>query len=380
MTEISSDANWRTWCTSGGVGCHQSMGRGTLTWKPVDEVDGNIGNNTSDPVRIYGIGQVGSVTRTYSVELSGATEEPMDVLNTVAHTGKNLVMNSGASITLNGGPLSAGANVQNNGTINGAVEGPNTPSPYGTISGGYTSKAAKTLPETDSDVYATYSGQATTISYSSIPSATIQNCVISAGNNPYGGGTNSNGIYLITIPSASGLTIKNCRIKGTLVIYMGASSFILMQNEVLWEASGNAPILITKAGGTATSVTFCSTGNSLSETTLATNFNPSHTPYNGASDSANDDSYSAQLVGLIHLTTGAQATHVTNANISNMTGGFKLNGTIITCGMLTISGLNHSLTLNETLVDNPPSGYSSSSGGSGEIAPTAGSWRWDSAP
>ena len=60
---------WRIVYTSGVDAFTGHLGRGTLSWRLIDEIDNNLANDEAQPVRLYGIGQVGQAVRVSSVLL-----------------------------------------------------------------------------------------------------------------------------------------------------------------------------------------------------------------------------------------------------------------------------------------------------------------------
>ncbi|MBN2447258.1 MAG: carbohydrate binding domain-containing protein [Phycisphaerae bacterium] len=74
MLEVDSNASWRSAYTSDAWIAEASAGTGTYTWKLVDEYDGVLHNNSTDPVRVYGKGIVGNAVRIYSVCLAPSND------------------------------------------------------------------------------------------------------------------------------------------------------------------------------------------------------------------------------------------------------------------------------------------------------------------
>ncbi len=75
VTRINADEDWRTNFQNNVEypATPVSMGSGTFTWKLVDE-DGDLADDESDPVTIYGIGRAGASTSVESV--TGQSSEP----------------------------------------------------------------------------------------------------------------------------------------------------------------------------------------------------------------------------------------------------------------------------------------------------------------
>ncbi len=69
LATVANNPAWRTAYASGAWVPSIALNRGTFTWKLVDEQDGNLANNPSQPARLYGKGVVGGASRVYSVLL-----------------------------------------------------------------------------------------------------------------------------------------------------------------------------------------------------------------------------------------------------------------------------------------------------------------------
>lgn len=78
---IGADSNWRNTYTHNEWTAERVVGNGGYAWKLVDESDGNLANDSEDPVRLYGKGVVENAMRIYSVEL-----KPRPVANLLDNT------------------------------------------------------------------------------------------------------------------------------------------------------------------------------------------------------------------------------------------------------------------------------------------------------
>jgi hypothetical protein len=67
---ISTDSSWRSKFANNVETAPLTMGRGSFTWKLIDEIDGLLSSGGLQPVRVWGIGRVGEARRCYSVQLS----------------------------------------------------------------------------------------------------------------------------------------------------------------------------------------------------------------------------------------------------------------------------------------------------------------------
>jgi len=64
---VNADPDWRTTYTNDTWTTPQPIGLGAYTWKLVDEQDGDLANDATQLVRLYGMGIVGDAVRIYSV-------------------------------------------------------------------------------------------------------------------------------------------------------------------------------------------------------------------------------------------------------------------------------------------------------------------------
>ncbi len=353
----ASPSTWRSAYISRAIAFTQPMGRGTFSWALKDETDGNLSADYLRPIRIYGIGKVGVTTRVYSVQVIPGGS-PLDVLRTAIH--------SGSSVTLNGiinavnGPISSNATIYLNDTVNGALEAPTV---NGSASGNYsqtTPAPVKTMPS--STVYAQYLANATSISWSSMLSSGPP-VLLTAANNPYGA-ADPNGLYSIVLPDGAAATIQNARICGTLLI--SASNATITFGPMLWEpARPDYPILIINA--TNTTINFEGSTTWLREADINMNLNPPGTPFEGLSDTDQNDDFPPQYRGLIHI--------IGSSNTINLSSNAYIAGTLIADGPIATT-VRATLIQNPAIRANPPLGYSM--GDKLTIVPS--SWRWDTLP
>lgn len=69
LLRLDGDPNWRTTYTSGDWTANETVGGVTYNFSLVDEKDGDLANDASQPVRLYAKATVGDAVRTYSVLL-----------------------------------------------------------------------------------------------------------------------------------------------------------------------------------------------------------------------------------------------------------------------------------------------------------------------
>ena len=73
MFWIAADANWRTTYANDTWTTERSDGPVRFNFKLVDELDGNLANDPTQPVRLYGRATAGDAVRMYSVQLQPRT-------------------------------------------------------------------------------------------------------------------------------------------------------------------------------------------------------------------------------------------------------------------------------------------------------------------
>ncbi len=331
---IANDPNWRSTYPNGVWETDQPIGQGTYTLEGIDPNDAELNNDDMDPVVLTGIGEQGDTRYKLQVTLT-AVIDPIEALRTAVHAGSMIVM-TGKSLTATGAPASTNGLLQLDGgaTVTGDVEAGSL-SNGGTITGTITVPApAKNMP--DPGVFDMYAGIAT-------PSAApdiIDKAVFAPGYNPWGA-TNTDGVYLITKPAGT-LTIQDSRIQGTLVVQMNGGTVVLDKAVLVERFRPDYPTLIVNGD---VELLYPSDGNSLSESILTTNFNPTGAPYQGVSDDLQDDTYPSEIQGLVHVT-GTLRLKTTA----------RVRGVVICESALTADD-NNEIVYDPDLYANPPWGY-----------------------
>ena len=350
--KIRQDSNWRTTYTSGAWESNRTIGSGKYTLEGIDPVDGNLSNSASDSLLLRGTGFEGQSRYKLQVTMV-AKSNALTCLQVAMHAGSNLTFNSAtvacnqtisANNTVSGSSNNIAANVE-------AVSAITAQTITGTKTPGIT---PRTMPDTSAFSYYTTNG--TTIPYSSILKVsgvvTMEKKLLSPADNPYGMVMNPNGIYVINCAGGN-LRIRNCRIAGTLVI-LNPGTFSI-ENSVLFEpAVANYPSLLVNGNATLNY-----TNTALSESSLAYNFNPASTPYQGDHNSTMLDTYPSVINGLVYVS-GAVTTQST----------VTINGVLVVGTTLT-SQNNLNLSYLSTFYTNPPPGF----GGAPEMVVSPGTWK-----
>jgi hypothetical protein len=330
---IAQDPSWRTTRSNGTWISNKALGRGTLTLQVVDPADSSLSDDPYEPVTVTGTGKCGLAIHKTQITLVSDVQ-PLAALSSCLHASSSVTLSSGKQITVVGGPLSTNADLSNGGLIDGAAEVVTASTP-GTVTGGLTTSAAtKALP--DDAVVTQYIAKASTISYAS----TIDTAVYGPGVNP-SGSVNADGVYYINT-SDRDITIRNCRIYGTLIVNAGTHKLVLESAMFMHPYRSDYPVLIVQGN---LEIRISSYGVVLDELNLLKNFNPSGAPYAGQWDSDYSDTYPSEIWGLIHV--------VGNTVLKQTT---CIKGALICKGTVTCMDTTR-IIHDAGLVANPPQGY-----------------------
>jgi len=287
---IRQDANWRTTLTAGAWATNFATSSGTVTIEVADPVDGNMALGQHDALFVKCTGKKGLAKHIVSVTLQ-ANPIPLDCLAYAAHTAGEFHVLSGNTLKSGGATISSNGVLRNEGTINGAVNTDGV-AVFGTVLGSPNSTTAPEKPLPADSIIDKYIALGTEIG----TPGSLEKRVLSPGINPFSGGTNADGVYIVR-PSGS-LSIKTSRIHGTLVVILGAGKRVQVNDRVLIHPyRADYPTLIIKGDAE-----FNFISDNLSETLALTNFNPPGAPYNGVTDILPLGSYPSEIQGLVHVT------------------------------------------------------------------------------
>ena len=184
--------------------------------------------------------------------------------------------------------------------------------------------------------------------------------LLSPAVNPFGSNqTNAKGIYVINCSNKK-VIITNSRIVGTLVI-LGAGAGSIIQGSVSWEPGvSNYPAILTDG-----TIPVALSATPLSETTLATNFNPSGSPYpyvGGLYNATATDAYPSLIKGLIYSTSTLL-----------LQGQTATEGPVVANSDITVQSSTVNLKFNSTWLNTPPPGFDLGTTKKEQV--TAGSWK-----
>jgi len=347
---ISQDPQWRINRTTGVWAANQQIGSGTYTLEAADPVDGNLANRPHDPLVVKATGVKGHARQRVQVTLA-ASPIPLPALAYPLHTGGQLHVNAGKTLTANAATLSTNGALRNDGTILGSVE-VSWVQNLGIVTGTVTTGSpARAFPP--AGVVDLYANLGTEIS----PGNTIDKQVLTPGRNPWGA-TNPDGVYVIR--TTSDLVIKNSRIQGTLLVICPGKKVTLDTGVLLQPYRSDYPALIVDGDA----ILQYSSDKALSESTAATNFNPPGAAYKGVADSDTSDEYPSEIQGLVHvrgslnLKNAALLRGIAIAESTNTTDAVRFEGT-------------NEIAYDRNLYLSPPQGYTTAV----QMQPAPGSWR-----
>jgi hypothetical protein len=301
LATMKSDSQWRTTYENDDPALLSNLsdsfsGDDSFEFSFIDS-DGDLDDDPDDSITIRCVGTAGAARHVIEVLLQ-PSGEGLTCLGASLHCGGNLVprdtltTNQAVSSNSNIFSLHANSYIQGNAQATGWV--------LGLISGTRTSgmTPALEMPELD-HVFEYYIANGTSISYSQLASGgKIERVLLSAASNPFGSGaTNPQGIYVIDCQGNS-VRIMDSRIQATLV-FINVGQKVEIQNSIHWEpALANFPTMMVQGNLTLN----WQAQQNLSESILGLNFNPSHTPYQGVSDTDLSDTYASSVAGLVYAT------------------------------------------------------------------------------
>ncbi|MDP1563039.1 MAG: hypothetical protein Q8M16_16800 [Pirellulaceae bacterium] len=289
---FTNDPNWRTTFSNGQLFTNRSTGNGTMSATIQDPVDNNLGNHPHHPVRLQITANQGRAVQKFEVDIA-ANPVPLEVLKNAVHSWTNLQIQSTGTLAVYGAPVGINGSLTNDNVIDGDVLA-TAISKQGTVTGSVTN-AAPILDLPADSIVTKYLEIGTEFTNRV---NLIENAVIAPGFNSFAP-LNSGGVYIVR--PTSNMEIRNTRIHGTLIVVMPSTGHRLTigENVFFQPAVPGYPALIVQGH---LDLSYRSDGEILSESVLATNFNPAGAPYEGSSDTDTIDSYPSEIRGLIYVT------------------------------------------------------------------------------
>lgn len=268
-----------------------AQGRGEVRYQCLDS-DGDLRDNPSDPVELTVHAKVGNAEAAIAAT-ADAIVRPLNCLgHTVACANDFRVENQSRFVSTS--TVAAGLNIEVDSDTYMAV-----PTVYygdtvvGTVNGDAV-EAETELEVPSVDLVALYSDGAVTIPANSLNNFSsqkrLQRQILTSTHNPFG---TAGPVYHITLNNQE-LAIEGCRIEATLVVE-GATKVNIRESNLILGDPATGMSLITDAP-----IEIVDWQGELIESSVGFNYNPSHTPYHGTTDSANNDVYRSELRGLFY--------------------------------------------------------------------------------
>lgn len=182
----------------------------------------------------------------------------------------------------------------------------------------------------------------------------IQNTLLSDAFNPFSVNNSvrsSVGIYIVDCRGRD-VFIENSRIRSTLV-FRNCPRVVLSRG-IFWEAlSRNYPAIIAEAPIIDNTSLDTLGMNLLRESDVRFNFNPTHTPFAGASDSDHLDTFPCRIDGAIFST---QTINLGNSN-SSLGKIQTLTGPILASTTISVQNTTKDISFDSNMILNPPPGF-----------------------
>lgn len=347
LLQVKQNANWRTTYPNGTWLDNKQLGAGRFTLQGTDPEDGCLSDSEYEPVVLTGIGTEGSACHKTQVTLVPVIK-PLDALSRCVTVSGQVVISAGKQIAVVGAPLATNGALGNSGTVDGNIEAQSL-NPVGNITGTRT-VPGPVYPMPAARVFPDYISKATVVPYVS----TIEKAVLGPGCNTLGV-ADPNGLYVIDT-SGRNITLRNCRIYGTLIIKAGTHSVVIDDAMSMQNYRAEFPVLMVEGN---VDIKLKSVAGPLSEITCNTNFNPVGAPYNSVTDTDRNDTYPNEIRGLIHVKGSLTLWETT-----------RLVGAVICEGTVNCQATNTTV-YDASLYTNPPQGYTFVEGM--KISP--GSWK-----
>lgn len=337
------EANWRQVLSNGTWLEDIVVDQATYTVTGIDPVDGDLANNPGDPIVLTATATINGVSRTISVKTQPA---PLRILNYAVASANNININD--HIKINGDVTSnADINKSEEDTwIFGNAEAVGTIHETTNISGNIApGSSPKKFPVAD-EIMTYYKSRATVIPYV----LTIENVLLSPSSNPFGP-TNPDGLYYIDCGSTK-LTIKNCRIIGTLIIRSIVIDNIYIESAVNWQpARPDYPALIVDHNLSHIQI---KPDEDLDEDEIEADLSlPGESGYGDE-----NDVYPNVIKGLIYC-----------YNDITLKSSCNIQGTVIARNDIVVKN-DAVCTYDPAILDNPPKGFHNSA-----LVPVHGTWR-----
>lgn len=355
---LNRNDNWRTTLTSGALQTSTGTIDGSFQWSVTDE-DNDLADDAREHAVLRSIGTSNSSVCVLEVDIEPAGRA-LTCLEAAAHAATSVIVNSGATVD-GTGILSSSLNINaNSATINLDAEAAGTAS--GSTYNGDTTNGVPQREMPGRDAFDWYIERGTEIALGDLDDIIFSSDkrlsaeTLGRSVNPFGE-PNPLGIYWIDC-GGTNVRLRYSRLWGTLVLLNAGPDTRVEDVNLFQSEAQNYPVLMVQ-GDLRIDLRSAITGEELHEG-LGINFNPAGMPYQGVTDSDDDDQYPAQLDGIVYATGS-----VTISDEATVQGSLVANSLVVNDSQtLTVEYRHYSNSY-------PPPGFSAGTGA--RVLP--GSWR-----
>ncbi|MFN0011768.1 MAG: hypothetical protein ACKVS8_09020 [Phycisphaerales bacterium] len=311
-----------------------TVGKGVITLNASDPIDGNLTNKTDQPIVLESSATLGQAKQFARAKANPVFSRMPAITGSLV--AKGAITFTTASVSTTNTVIGGATTTATTSSILAPVQSV-TAATGSTYNSTRTTGAAPTIPTFAAASSAYTSGRPVGLT-SLLTLGTFSKAVIAPGTNPFGVANAADGVYVVNCLGLP-LTIKDCRIVGTLIL-LNASGGVTISGSVSWEPfTTGYPALIADGP-----VTIDTSAAALTEAGVNVNLNPSGiglTP----SDSDKTDSYPSRIRGIAYASGNVNTKQVTT-----------IQGALVTPGTATVTG---SLIIKNDpdLFTNPPPGF-----------------------
>lgn len=296
----ATSADWRddqtngtftSWHGGATTGPEEWMaeGRGEVRYQCSDS-DGDLHDDPSDPVELMFHSKVGNAEAAIAATADSVVRPLSCLGNTVSSANDLRIENQSRFVSTS--TVAAGHDVVVDSDARIAAPTVHYVNALtGTVAGDVAEENVE-LPTVD--LVAMYTDGAVAIEASSLTSFNsqkrLEQHILTSTYSPFGA---AGSVYKITLNNQV-LAIEDCRIEATLVVE-GATKVIIRESNLVLGDPTTGVSLITDAP-----IEIVQWQGELVEASVGFNYNPSHAPYDGTTDSANNDVYRSELRGLFY--------------------------------------------------------------------------------
>lgn len=294
VAQVQNTKAWRSgaYAAAGGF-ASGTIGSSTYRVAIDAPAGGAPGANRTDPIRLTATATRGASRHGMRAVFNPVLVTP-DALSAAAFADGNVSLGfaaafaSNASIACNGSMTAVAAFVNADAFAKGSILG-------ATYSGAMRSAMpARTLP--DPVLVDELVAGGTAIPFASLSSGKLQNGLLAPVSNPYGA-TNASGIYVVDC-GGSTITVRNCRVYGTLVLLNTGASSRIDQSVSFQPLVRGGACLVVKGP-----ITISTSNADVDESSPGMpNLNPTGAPYYGATNATSTDRYPCLFEGIVYAT------------------------------------------------------------------------------